>query len=108
MRFQPESAHGGNAGLGVARQKLEKIRQKYPDISYGDLWTLAGVCAIQQMVIDYLYGHRLHRASLNIYQGGPTIPWRPGRVDGLEADCTPDGRLPDGAKGSGSLDFFVC
>ena len=51
MRFHPESQHGGNAGLGVARQKLEKIRQKYPDLSYGDLWTLAGVCAIQQMVI---------------------------------------------------------
>lgn len=50
MRFKPESQHGGNAGLGVARQKLEGIRQKYPDLSYGDLWTLAGVCAIQQMV----------------------------------------------------------
>ncbi|KAG1440170.1 hypothetical protein G6F56_012026 [Rhizopus delemar] len=31
--------------------------------------------------------------------GGPTIPWRPGRQDALEAkSCTPDGRLPDATK----------
>lgn len=29
---------------------------------------------------------------------GPTIPWRPGRADRDAAWCTPDGRLPDGAK----------
>lgn len=29
---------------------------------------------------------------------GPTIPWRPGRVDRDVSMCTPDGRLPDGAK----------
>ena len=29
---------------------------------------------------------------------GPTIPWRPGRTDRDVAMCTPDGRLPDGAK----------
>jgi len=80
MRFKDESQHGGNAGLGHARDFLEKIHQKYPGISYGDLWTLAGVVAIQQM-------------------GGPVIPWRPGRTDGTEGDQTPDGRLPDGAKG---------
>jgi len=50
MRFPAESNHGGNAGLGVARNKLEPIKQEFPDISYGDLWTLAGVAAIQQMV----------------------------------------------------------
>ena len=45
---------------------------------------------------------------LRIFQGGPTIAWRPGRIDGVEKDCTPDGRLPDGAKGPGTLlfDFF--
>lgn len=50
-----------------------------PWISYSDLWTLAGVCAIQEMA-------------------GPTIPWRPGRNDKDVALCTPDGRLPDGSK----------
>lgn len=29
---------------------------------------------------------------------GPNIPWRPGRQDRDVSLCTPDGRLPDGAK----------
>lgn len=29
---------------------------------------------------------------------GPTIPWRPGRQDRDVAFCSPDGRLPDGAR----------
>lgn len=29
---------------------------------------------------------------------GPVIPWRPGRADRDVSYCTPDGRLPDGAK----------
>lgn len=49
MRFAPESNHGANAGLLVARQKLEPIKAKFPEISYGDLWTLAGVVAVQEM-----------------------------------------------------------
>lgn len=48
--FEPESAHAANNGLAIARDLLEKIHQKYPEISYGDLWTLAGVCAIQELV----------------------------------------------------------
>jgi len=78
MRFNPEANHNANAGLHIARDKLEKIKKKFPSISYGDLWTLAGVVAVQEM-------------------GGPVIPWRPGRIDGAATDCTPDGRLPDGA-----------
>ncbi|KAI8973284.1 heme peroxidase [Mycotypha africana] len=80
MRFNPEAGHAANNGLAIARDLLEKIYKKYPEISHGDLWTLAGVCAIQEA-------------------GGPTIPWRPGREDALEAaSCTPDGRLPDATK----------
>lgn len=79
MRFQPEGDHGANAGLLAARDFLEPIQKQFPWISYGDLWTLAGVCAIQEMA-------------------GPIIPWRPGRQDQLEAFCTPDGRLPDASK----------
>lgn len=79
MRYAPESMHGANAGLEVARKKLEPVKEKYPWISYSDLWTLGGVCAVQQM-------------------GGPTIPWRPGRKDADETSCTPDGRLPDASK----------
>ncbi|KAI8326368.1 heme peroxidase [Martensiomyces pterosporus] len=82
IRFHPEASHGANAGLDVARDRLEPLKKKYPSISYGDLYTLAGVVAIQEL-------------------GGPTIPWRPGRVDNMTAaDCTPDGRLPDAAQGA--------
>ncbi|KAH9902003.1 cytochrome c peroxidase [Xylariomycetidae sp. FL2044] len=84
MRFAPEADHGANAGLTHARNFLEPVKAKFPWISYSDLWILAGVCAIQEMQ-------------------GPEIPYRPGRVDGAAAACTPDGRLPDGAKGSDHL-----
>jgi len=81
MRFRPESAHGANAGLAVARDLLEKVKVKYPGISYADLWTLGGVVAVKAM-------------------GGPDVPWKPGRMDraGPES-CPPDGRLPDADKG---------
>ena len=47
MRFAPESLHDANAGLKVARELMEKIKEEFPWISYGDLWTLGGVAAIQ-------------------------------------------------------------
>ena len=50
----------------------------------GDLWTLAGVAAVQEMA-------------------GPKVPWRPGREDGFETHATPDGRLPDASQGSDHL-----
>ncbi|KAI4158572.1 MAG: hypothetical protein LQ342_007311 [Letrouitia transgressa] len=95
MRFAPEGDHGANAGLKAARDFLEPVKhkganmgenstEKFPWISYSDLWTLAGVCAIQEMQ-------------------GPQIPWRPGRADRDVSMCTPDGRLPDGAKDQSHL-----
>ena len=81
MRFEPEALHSANAGLDVARGLMEKLKKEFEWISYGDLWTLAGVCAVQEM-------------------GGPKIPWRPGRVDGFAKDATPDGRLPDASQGA--------
>ena len=84
MRHAAEAGHGANAGLKVARDRLEKVKAKYPGLSYADLWSIAGVCAIQEM-------------------GGPTVAWRAGRSD-LPADkCTPDGRLPDASKGQDHL-----
>ncbi|KAL2841278.1 heme peroxidase [Aspergillus pseudoustus] len=79
MRFAPESDHGANAGLKYARDFLEPIKAQFPWITYSDLWTLAGSCAIQEL-------------------GGPVVPWRPGRQDRDVAACTPDGRLPDASK----------
>ncbi|KAJ3218603.1 heme peroxidase [Dinochytrium kinnereticum] len=85
MRFDPEASHGANAGLKTARDLLEPIKKKFPEISYSDLWSLAGVVAIQEM-------------------GGPTIPWRAGREDAVSAQaCTPDGRLPDATQGQDHL-----
>jgi len=80
MRFAPESEHGANAGLAVARTLLEPIQARHPGISTSDLWQFAAVVAIEEM-------------------GGPKIPFRPGRVDKPdESHCTPDGRLPDAAQ----------
>jgi Peroxidase len=43
IRFSEELAHGGNAGLGVtAVPWLESVHKAHPDISYADLYTLAG------------------------------------------------------------------
>ena len=46
-------------GLDKARARLEAVKLKFPDLSYGDLWSLAAVVAIESM-------------------GGPKIFWRPG------------------------------
>lgn len=81
MRFKPEREDPANAGLTIAQKLLEPIKKQNPWISYADLWTLAGVLAIEEM-------------------GGPVIDWRPGRSDAKdESACPPQGRLPDGAKG---------
>ncbi|CAD6916813.1 unnamed protein product [Tilletia controversa] len=87
MRFAPESDHGANAGLMVARKYMEEIHEEFPWITYSDLWTLGGVVAVQEM-------------------GGPVVPWRPGRQDALAENCTPDGRLPDGDKGPDHIRFI--
>ncbi|KAH7257337.1 mitochondrial cytochrome c peroxidase [Fusarium tricinctum] len=84
MRFAPEADHGANAGLAAARKFLDPVKEKYPWITYSDLWILGGVCAIQEML-------------------GPAIPYRPGRSDRDVSGCTPDGRLPDASKRSDHL-----
>lgn len=84
MRFEPESLHAANNGLNVARAVMEKVKTEFDWISYGDLWTLAGVCAVQEMA-------------------GPKIPWKAGRIDGFSKDATPDGRLPDATQGADHL-----
>lgn len=56
MRFSTEAKDPANAGLDIARNLLEPIKQKYSGLSYGDLWTLAGVVAVEET-------------------GGPKIEW---------------------------------
>ena len=53
MRFEPESVHAANAGLNIARDLMEKVKQEFPWISYGDLWTLGGVAAIQVYTLKF-------------------------------------------------------
>ncbi|KAE8219569.1 hypothetical protein CF319_g6756 [Tilletia indica] len=85
MRYEAEGGDGANAGLQHARAFLEPIKKKHPNISYADLWTLAGVVAIKAMK-------------------GPQIPWQAGRTDALDDKlCPPRGRLPDASQGSDHL-----
>lgn len=58
QRFLPESGWGANAGLNGAREFLAPLQAKY-NVSFADLWTFAGVVAIENM-------------------GGPKIAWRSG------------------------------
>jgi len=81
MRCAPESEWGANAGLKGARDFLEPIKSKYPNLSYADLWTLAGVVAVENM-------------------GGPNVPWRSGRSDSAAPTSVPDGRLPAADSGA--------
>ena len=59
MRFKPESDHGGNAGLGIARKLLEPIKEKHPEVSYADLYILAGIVAIEGMQYPLLWNAAL-------------------------------------------------
>jgi catalase (peroxidase I) len=82
MRYALEAGDGANAGLNYARDKLEQIKEKYPNISYADLWILASYVAIAEM-------------------GGPVIEFRSGRKDASsESACPANGRLPDAAQGA--------
>lgn len=81
MRFEEEATTAANAGLSVAKQFLQPIKDQFPWISHGDLYTLGGVCAVQELQ-------------------GPTVKWRPGRFDKPKDKMPPDGRLPDGAQGA--------
>ncbi|WLF78304.1 heme peroxidase [Lodderomyces elongisporus] len=78
MIFPPEEMDFQNNGLQIARSFLDQFLYKYPWISRGDLWTLAGVCAVQEC-------------------GGPKVEWAPGRVnDNKGVFVPPNGRIPDG------------
>jgi cytochrome c peroxidase len=77
MRFEPGRSYEENRGLELPRLFLEPIRLLNPQLSYSDLWVLAGYEAVETL-------------------GGPRIEFRPGRVDVDEggANCPPEERLP--------------
>lgn len=85
MRYEAEGGDPANAGLQHARAFLEPVKAKHPWITYADLWTLAGIVAIQEM-------------------GGPKIPWKGGRTDYVDdSKLPPHGRLPDATQASDHL-----
>mmetsp|Transcript_22361 Transcript_22361/g.33469 ORF Transcript_22361/g.33469 Transcript_22361/m.33469 type:complete len:405 (+) Transcript_22361:99-1313(+) len=85
MRFEPEISDGANAGLGMMQNILRPVKERFPELSYADLWTLGGCQAIKLM-------------------GGPDIPFEFGRTDDADgANCPMHGRLPDAALGAEHL-----
>lgn len=82
IRHPPEINHGGNAGLHLAVKALEKVKKNHPEITYADLYVLAGVTMIEEM-------------------GGPACDFHLGRTDAQPGqDVTPDDRLPNADMGS--------
>jgi len=88
MRFEGagESQFGANAGLAVARQLLEPIKNSVAsDMSYADFWALASIVAVKEM-------------------GGPDVVFRAGRTDAKSVEeSVEEGRHPDADKGSDHL-----
>lgn len=84
-RFEPEITDGANAGLAIMQDILQPIKHKFPQLSYADLWTMAGAQAIELM-------------------GGPKIPFAYGRTDAPDnSTCPANGRLPDASLGAQHL-----
>ncbi|XP_042469754.1 probable L-ascorbate peroxidase 4, peroxisomal isoform X1 [Zingiber officinale] len=82
IRLEEEYSHRANAGLKIAIDLLEPVKEKHPNVSYADLYQLAGVVAVE-------------------VTGGPTIQFKPGRKD--SSVCPEEGRLPDANQGVSHL-----
>ncbi|KAM1774512.1 hypothetical protein ACFX1R_045935 [Malus domestica] len=77
LRFEIELKHAANAGLVNALKLVQPIKDKYPGVSYADLFQLASATAVEEA-------------------GGPKIPIKYGRVDvSAPEQCPEEGRLPD-------------
>ena len=94
MRFEPESLHDANAGLHVARTIMENIKKDFDWISYGDLWTLGGVAAIQVCFRSPRLRHSKSSITLLIRKcrdprslGGPGVLTVTSRMSLLTAVC---------------------
>lgn len=82
MRYSPEAGWGANAGLATARAFLDPLQKQFPTLSHADLYTYAGVVAVENM-------------------GGPSVPFNFGRVDKSDGTTSPpDGRLPNADMGN--------
>jgi hypothetical protein len=85
MRFEPESTDDANAGLSIVRDLLLPVKANHPEVSYADLWTIAGCAAVE-------------------FLGGPKVAHTFGRTDEASGSaCPANGRLPDAAQGAAHL-----
>lgn len=86
MRFATgEAEDGANAGLAIARNLLQPIHTKYPEVGVADFWAFSACCAVEAM-------------------GGPKIPFAAGRSDAKSAEeSVAPGRLPDATQGASHL-----
>jgi catalase (peroxidase I) len=85
MRFSEECSDGANMGLKLMQEIIKPVKEKFPDLSYADIWTMAGTQAVK-------------------LTGGPEIPFRYGRKDDPDSsNCPPNGRLPDASLGAQHL-----
>jgi len=81
IRFEPEINHGANAGLIGAVKLLEPVKEKFPEVSYADIYQMASARSIE-------------------LAGGPDIDMKYGRVDATSPEqCSPEGNLPDAEAG---------
>ena len=92
LRFSPDKDAVPNRGtVGEALTRLDAIKEKYPCITYADLYTLAGSVAVE-------------------VAGGPPIAWSPGRVDADgpgPSHPSFSSRLPDGMFNGAGLAYFM-
>mmetsp|Transcript_12073 Transcript_12073/g.33396 ORF Transcript_12073/g.33396 Transcript_12073/m.33396 type:complete len:155 (-) Transcript_12073:660-1124(-) len=85
MRFEEELSDPANAGLNIAQDILQPLKEKHPELSTADLWVLAGIQAIK-------------------LTGGPDVPFKYGRTDASDKSaCPAQGRLPDATQGAQHL-----
>lgn len=85
MRFLPEKEDPANAGLSIVRDMLHGVKKNHPEVTEADLWTLAGVLAVE-------------------FMGGPKVEHHFGRSDAVDGKtCPAHGRLPDAAQGAQHL-----
>ena len=85
IRFSPEQDDDANKGLLIIRDMLLPIKQRHPELSYADLYTIAGCVAIE-------------------FLGGPAIPFAFGRTDAPNGStCPVNGLLPDASQGAAHL-----
>lgn len=85
LRFDRELSHGANTGLAPIRDLLVQLKPQFPNVNWADFIQAGGYAAIA-------------------FANGPTIPCFFGRTEAQsEADCPPEGRLPDASQGADHL-----